>query len=199
VIAAATQPALADGLDLVRRHQAGDPDAFTEIYRKHYPAILAFANNRVRNLPLAEDIAQETFTKAFAKLGTHFEVRDKAIVAWLITIARNLCVDYFKRAEHRRRKWSLDAMHDDSADVVLKTMAPAADELVLAALESADLASALLDLTPHQQNVIILRFFCGMSVAETCREMGLLEGAVKTLTRRAVQGLARRMDLEDWR
>jgi RNA polymerase sigma-70 factor (ECF subfamily) len=199
VITVASRPALAEGLDLVRRHQAGDREAFAEIYRSHYTTIFRFVFRRVHDKQLSEDLTQDTFCKAFARLGTNFECRDTAVGAWLVTIARNLVADHFKKAEHRRRGWSLDAMYEDSEDVVERTKTPAADEQVLAALESADLVSALLDLTTHQQNVIILRFFCGLSVAETCQEMGLRDGAVKTLTRRAVQNLARHMDLEDWR
>jgi RNA polymerase sigma-70 factor (ECF subfamily) len=199
VIATAAQPSIEDGLDLVRRHQAGDRSAFAEIYSSHYTAIFKYVLYRVYDRHLAEDLAQDTFTKAFARLSTNFECRDKAIGAWLVTIARNLVADHFKRAEHRRRGLPIDAMSGHEAkNQLFRVQAPAADELALTALDIVDLLTALLALTEHQQTVIILRYFMGLSVAETCHEMSLTGGAVKALTFRAVRALARHMNVEDW-
>ncbi|GGN80462.1 RNA polymerase sigma factor [Actinoplanes lobatus] len=193
------QPSVEDGLDLVRRHQAGDREAFAEIYRIHYPLVFRFASRRVLDRQLAEDLAQDTFCKAFAQLGTQFECRDKAIGAWLFTIARNLVADHFKRLSTRlsRPSGAVTSPFENGAFDLLDPV-PAADEPVLAALRSQDLAAALLYLTDQQQTVLILRYFRGLSVVETAREMGIAEGAVKAATYRATRNLAQRLDVEDW-
>jgi RNA polymerase sigma-70 factor (ECF subfamily) len=191
---AALQPSVEDdGLDLVRRHQAGDPDAFAEIYRSHYARVFQFVYRRVTNRPLAEDITQETFTRAFTRLTTNFECRDKAIAAWLVTIARNLVSDHFKKWMTRNSA-PVDVLPESTADRLRAPHAPAADEQVLADLDRADILTALLDLTEHQQAAIVARYFRGLSVAEASAEMGVSDAALKTLTHRAVQGLARRMN-----
>jgi RNA polymerase sigma-70 factor (ECF subfamily) len=198
--AVVVRPSVEAGLDLVRRHQAGDREAFAEIYRTHYPVIFKFALYRVKQRQLAEDLTQDTFTKAFAKISSNFEVRDSAFVAWLITLCRNLIADHFKRSETQRcfpaANITFPASREESFPE--RDPAPPADLQVLAALASADLASAVLDLNDQQQTVIILRYFRGLSVAETAAEMGLNEGAVKAAGYRAVRGLARRLDLEQW-
>jgi RNA polymerase sigma-70 factor (ECF subfamily) len=195
VTALTIPPSVDGGLDLVRRHQAGDPDAFAELYRSHYRTVVSFAWSRVHDRQLAEDVAQETFTKAFARLGK-FEVRDKAVAAWLITIARNLVADHFKRMSTRRSSL-MEVVPEHNADRLAATHAPSADEPVLAGLDRDELLAAMQSLTAHQQSVITLRFFRQMSVAEASEAMGMSEAAVKTAQHRAVQALARHMSAQE--
>lgn len=185
------QPTVGDGLDLVRRFQAGDETAFAEIYRNHYRSILLFALHRVRDRQLAEDITQDTFTRAFSRLDK-FEVRDRAIGAWLVTIARNLVVDHFKK-KSTTRSAPYEIVPEHGADRLLPIHVAPADQQVLLDMDRAELLAAVQSLTAHQQTVIELRFFQQLSVAETSERMGLTDAAVKTAQHRAVQSLARYM------
>ncbi|GIE30004.1 RNA polymerase sigma factor [Actinoplanes italicus] len=191
-----TAPTVDEGLDLVRRHQAGDPDAFAEIYRSHYDTVYRFVYRRLPDKYLAQDLTHDTFTRAFARLTTNFECRDKAIGAWLVTIARNLISDHFKKKSNRSSSL-FDIVPEDSADRLRDSRAPAADEPVLAAMAHAELRARLLValelLTEPQRNVIILRFFRELSIADASAEMGMTDAALKTLTWRATQSLARYM------
>jgi RNA polymerase sigma-70 factor (ECF subfamily) len=178
---------------MVRRHQAGDPDAFAEIYRTHYVTIVKFAYFRVKDRPLAEDIAQATFAKALPRLAS-FEVRDRAVGAWLVTIARNLVADYYKSGRYRLEVTTgdvLDAGRDD------KSPEGNPESAVVDYLTNLDLLAALKQITPEQQECIVLRFLRGLSVAETARAMDKNEGAIKALQHRATQALARVMREQD--
>lgn len=190
-------PSVEEGLNLVRRHQAGDPDAFAEIYRANYPTVYRFAARRLSNRQLAEDFAQETFCKAFARLATDFECRDKAIGAWLVTICRNLVADHFKKAS-TGRFIPVDIVPEHSVDPLQRLTAPSADAQVLADLDRAEILAAMPALTKPQQRAIELRFFGELSVAEAAAEMGLTDAALKTLVFRAVQALSRRMNRRRW-
>jgi RNA polymerase sigma-70 factor (ECF subfamily) len=188
VTASTVQPSLEAGLDLVRRHQDGDETAFAEIYRSHYVTILKFAYYRLKDRPLAEDITQATFAKAFARLGTNFECRDRAVGAWLVTIARNLVADHFKSGRYRLETITGDVFDADPAD---RSPEGSPESAVVDHITNLSLLSAVKLLNPEQQECIVLRFLQGFSVAETARAMGKNEGAIKALQFRAVRSLHR--------
>jgi RNA polymerase sigma-70 factor, ECF subfamily len=70
---------------LVRAHLAGDPDAFSELYRRYFPALVAWAAPRTANGAAAEDVAQDTLLCAVRYLHT-FDL-DRPLWPWLRRIA----------------------------------------------------------------------------------------------------------------
>ncbi len=82
---------------LVERFQNGDIDAFNEIDRFYRPRLIRFIFRRLQSKDLAEEIAQETLTRAFATLHG-LQGRD-FLSPWLYRIAYNYCVDW------QRRNW----------------------------------------------------------------------------------------------
>jgi RNA polymerase sigma-70 factor (ECF subfamily) len=73
--------------DLVIRAQAGDPQAFTEIYQLHKKRVLSICVRMVHDLSLAEDLAQEAFVQLHRKLGSFRG--DSAFTTWLHRITVN--------------------------------------------------------------------------------------------------------------
>lgn len=187
------EPPAAAGLDLVARHQAGDRDAFAEIYRTNYGQVFRFVHFRVKNRQLAEDISQTTFTKAFARIAS-FEIRDSAVAAWLITIARNLVADHWKSG-HTRLEIAAGDIRDN---VEREDHSPEGrpESAVINHLTNRVLLDAVKLLTPEQRECLVLRFLRGLSVDETARVMGRELGAVKALQYRAVRALSRDDDLQ---
>lgn len=64
--------------------------------QEHYDKIYRYCYFKVQNIQLAEDLTQETFLKYFSQ--TSYINRGKQL-AYLYTIARNLCVDAFRKRE----------------------------------------------------------------------------------------------------
>ena len=86
--------------DLVARCRKGEQRAQLEIYNKYYKAMYNTALRIVNDAPEAEDIMQEAFIKAFAKLHT-FEEKS-TFGAWLKKIVVNLSINSFnKRSKYR--------------------------------------------------------------------------------------------------
>lgn len=173
---------------LVERIQAGDREAFAVIYQQHYMTVFKFAYYKVGNKQLGEDIAQEVFVRALRRIG-QFQWESKPVVAWLITIARNLVADYFKSGRFR-----LEMLSENAPVLAVSeptSTDPAPEDGTLAYLANRDLLTVLLELTEDQQEVLILRFFRGLSVAETAKAMGKNEGATKALQYRAARSMAR--------
>jgi len=81
-------------LDLARRARRGDAGAFDELVRRFQRPVFRFCWRLVRSAD-AEDLAQDTFVRAFV----HFERFDPArpVLPWLIAIARRLCLDLLRR------------------------------------------------------------------------------------------------------
>ncbi len=86
---------------LVRRFQAGDDDAFEELYRRYHDRLERFCRKRVADQHIAEEVAQEAFTRALTALpDLGGELR---FYPWVSVIAARLCVDA------HRRQWRYEA------------------------------------------------------------------------------------------
>ena len=80
---------------LIKRIRAGDEDASEILVRKYYLQIMRFCMWQCGNADLAEDLAQETFLKAFKSLDQY---RKKGhFKAWLYSVAKSVCIDEFRK------------------------------------------------------------------------------------------------------
>jgi RNA polymerase sigma-70 factor (ECF subfamily) len=166
---------------LVGRAQQGDQAAFAEIYEQHQPAVFRYVYYRVADVSVAEDLTSAVFTRLVEKIDG-YRYRGRPLLAWIYTIARNVVVDYHRRAE-RSRVVPLDTqLADDSLDV---------ERAVERRLAESRLAAAMAELTEEQRQVILLRFIEGMSCEEAGRLLDKSTGAVKALQHRALAALAR--------
>jgi RNA polymerase sigma-70 factor (ECF subfamily) len=176
---------LATVMDIVARAQAGDADAFGELYDRYVDVVYRYIHYRVSNTALAEDLTSETFLRALRRISTYtWQGRDFG--AWLVTIARNLIADHYKSGRYRMELATSDLV-EAGAD---RTQEGPENE-VLAGLTNAALLEAVKQLNAEQQECIALRFLQGMSVAETAQIMGKNDGAIKALQYRAVKSLSR--------
>ena len=87
-------------IDLARRAHRGDAAAFDELVRRFHRPVLRFCWRLLRSSE-AEDLAQDTFVRAFV----HFERFDpeRPVLPWLIAIARRLCLDLWRRRTVKAR------------------------------------------------------------------------------------------------
>ncbi len=176
-----------DSWQLVTRAQAGDMDAFADIYRNHQDTVYRFVRFRLGvDSDTAADLTQDTFCRALRSIGT-LTWQGKDVVAWLLTIARNLTADYYKSARFRgMSNRTIDDLITDRSEPVADDD-PAAE--VAAAIEARTaqlLVGALLpELTEDQQRVIRLRFFDELPTPKVAEVMGKQVGAVKAAQYRA--------------
>ena len=166
---------------LVERARAMDADAWDELYSLHYGPIQRYALFRLNDVAAADDIAAEVFLEAVRGIGK-YRYRGVAFRAWLYRIAHNLTADY-------RRKAATRSANESTPDE-LSHSAPC-DDFVPVFERERDLRAAVALLTDDQQQVVILRFFEGLSLAETAEATGRREGAIKSLQHRAMERLRR--------
>jgi RNA polymerase sigma-70 factor (ECF subfamily) len=159
---------------LVARARTGDRDAFAELVRRYQRLVFAVSYRLLGDPDLAEDVAQETFIRAFLSL-EHF--RGTTMRAWLLRIAHNAALDQL-RASARRRTVPLEhASEHASVDVP----EPGIEQAGLrAALEA-----ALAALPVEQRAVVVLADVEGLPYEEIAQTLGLPLGTVKSRLARA--------------
>src|ERR1700728_3570720 len=86
--------------ELIAAARAGDDRAFEEIYSRYRERIHAFILGRVHDHGRAEDIGQEVFMSALRRLRS--SDREIAFKPWIYEIAKNACIDEFRRGQRSR-------------------------------------------------------------------------------------------------
>ena len=176
----AVTPTEQDDAALAVRASKGETAAFGLLYDRHVDAIYRYVYYRVRDDAEAEDLTSDVFMRAL-KAMPRYEPR-QAFLAWLYRIARNAVID---RARRGNRQVSFeDALEHPNADQILDP-----DEQILATSDNATVRGALAQLTPLQQEVIVLRFLEGYSTHEIARIVGKREGTVRGIQFRAIGAL----------
>jgi RNA polymerase sigma-70 factor (ECF subfamily) len=175
---AASTDAWIDGL--VARAQAGDGDAFGHLYDVYAPRVYRFLLLRVREPADAEDLLQGVFVRTVEAL-PRYEARGLPFAAWLFRVAQNVATDLVRA--HRPADQLEAADHASAAlDPQIAAQAAATRDGVHQAIAA---------LTPDQREVIVYRFFAGLSAAEIGRAMGKREGSVRALQFRALEAMRR--------
>jgi RNA polymerase sigma-70 factor (ECF subfamily) len=167
---------------LVEAAQAGDTDAFGQLYDRYVDVVHRYAYARLGDRTLAEDVTSETFLRALRRIGT-VSYRGRDVGAWFVTIARNLVLDHVKSGRNR-----YEVVSGDPIEPELGIEGP--EPAVLRRLSSEELLRCVRQLPPDQQECLVLRFLQDLSVAETATVMNRNTGAVKALQHRALRRLA---------
>lgn len=183
-------PAGANGLsdhDLVGWVRAGDAAAFELIMRRHNRRLFRLARSVLRNGAEAEDVVQETYVRAFAKLDDF--KGPEGFSAWLARIA---CNEALSRVRGRDRVVSLhdhvdDRDGDGNARHIEAMTSPHPDpERLTGNGELRRLLEDAIDALPGDfRTVFVLRAVEGMSVAETAKALSIPPETVKTRFHRA--------------
>jgi RNA polymerase sigma-70 factor, ECF subfamily len=186
LLAAADAPALSDSR-LVERVRAGDAAAFELIMRRHNRRLFRLARSVLRNAAEAEDVVQETYVRAFAKLDD-FRGPD-GFAAWLARIAYNEALGRARGAERvvSLHDYVSDGDGDGDARHIETMTSPHPDpERLTGYGELRRLLEDAIDALPDDfRAVFVLRAVEGMSVAETAAALSIPPETVKTRLHRA--------------
>lgn len=177
------QDPIPDERRLVQKAQAGDPEAFAQLYDAYVDRIYRYIYFRVSDGTLTEDLTSQVFLKAWENLD-HYQVGSSPYLALLYTIAKNLVIDHY-----RTKKETVNL--DDVVRVTGKEPGP--DEEVQNRFDLLEMRAALQTLTDDQQQVLILRFISGLSTENVAEIMQKREGAIRALQMRALHALLKYM------
>jgi len=146
----------------IEKAKQGDQTAFTFLLDHYWNEVYGFMLKRTENETDAEDIAIETFSKAFDKIATYNP--EFQFNTWLIAIAKNVHIDLLRK---KRSAISINTtdQQDKQAYNVADTSPSAEDELI-SEQNLSRLLQFIKELKPAYQEVIQLRYFQEMSYQE---------------------------------
>lgn len=189
--AAEHPPSGAEDAELIRAAQAGSRDAFHRLVDRHHEALFRMVVVRTRSRMDAEDIVQEVFLKAYAKLGRL--KRGAAFRSWLYTIALNKVRDYHRRKKMRAIFGSLEEIPEYHIPEAAQTPAKGYAQVARKAFWT-DFYRMLDCLAKMEREVFLLRFFDELSINEISRTLGRGESTIKTHLYRALRKVRHRAE-----
>lgn len=169
-------------LELVRRAQEGDHEAFNELDKMYRQRILRTCRKTMKGAEGAEDATQETFIKLYTKIGT-FQGKS-AFYTWLHRIAKNECLMILRRK--RLPMVSLDsptALRNATAEIEggEVRLDVAVNDPALTSLADRELVEKAFKLVPEgQRTIVVLRSFEGYEYNEIAAMLGCSTGNAKS-------------------
>ena len=173
---------------LVAAAQTGDPAAFAALYDEYAPRVYRYLSARIRQPADAEDLLHRVFVKVIESIG-RYRSTGVPFGAWLFRIARNTMIDELRS---RSRDFAIDEVDGAAYGRWVDPVGRAEREA-----ERAEIRTALAGLTEDQRDVIVYRFFAGLTTQETAALMEKREGSIRALQFRAIQTLRRRLNHAD--
>ncbi len=178
-----------DDAGLLERIRNGAPDEFAEVVRRHQSRIFAILHRYERDAHKVEDLAQETFVKAWRALD-QFDGR-APLEHWLSRIAVRVALDHLRKEKRRRNEIGLPELGDDALDW-LRSDDENSELDGRAAAEILDLA--LRELSPADRVVITMQEIEDCSVKEISAATGASGVAVRVRALRARAKLKRALE-----
>jgi RNA polymerase sigma-70 factor (ECF subfamily) len=178
---------------LVEDCQNGNPAAFDELVRRYKDRVYNVVYRFLGNHEDAQDVAQETFIKAYLGI-RQFEGRSR-VYTWLYSIAGNLARNKIRDGGRRGRDRavSLEAQREDGRIREWASTAETPEEVARARELAGQLQLALNDLPEHYRLVFVLRTFEKLSYDEIADVVGSPRGTVKSRLNQARKQLHERL------
>ena len=151
----------------IEKAKLGDQIAFTYLLDHYWNEVYGFMLQRTENETDAEDIAIETFSKAFDKIATYNA--EFQFNTWLIAIAKNVHIDLL-----RKKKSSLFIDITDEEDDIAYRIAdttPSAEDKLITEQNLSQLLQFIKQLKPAYQEVIQMRYFQEMTYQEIAEDL----------------------------
>ena len=164
--------------ELVEKAQAGDKEAFGQIYDELVKPIYRYIYYKVDD-SIAEDLTEETFFKAWQNLGKYKKGKNP-FSSWIFRIAHNLVVDHYRK-NHTTDE--IDESYVDPKD----TGNPAQQTNI--ELTNIRLRKIIKKLPDNYQQVIVLKYINELENAEIADTIGKSEAAVRIIQFRALEKL----------
>ncbi len=173
--------------ELVRFAVAGGSEEFEPLVRRYSNTIVRFAYHMLDDYQAAEDIAQESFFKAFSHLRRLAD--PERFSTWLYSITRHLCLDWIRA---KRSMLSVEVMEDDGVQVT-DERGPPPDR----GIETDELHRAVLDelkgLRADYREILLMKHVYELSYKEIGKMEGLSVSAVGEKLSRVRQMLRKRL------
>jgi len=175
--------------ELIARARRGDGEAFRLLFERYTRPVISFIFYTVGRRALAEELAQETFLRAYKNLGV---LRDETkLSTWLFGIARNVAREELRRARGREPQGCVEL--DDPAAAALRDEKPSPSSRLFGKELGAAVGAALSALDEDKRTVFVLKFYHQRSYEEIAAVTGFSPAKVRNDLHRARAEMRRRL------
>lgn len=180
-------------LELVRRVQAGERQAYDALVRKYQHKIVKLVSRYVHDPEAAQDVAQEAFFKAYRGLASFRG--DSAFYTWLYRIAINTAKNFLVSQGRRSPDQEVDAQEAEQFEGSSALKETGTPERVLLTREiEQTVYKAIMDLPDDLKTAITLREIEGMSYEQIAEAMECPIGTVRSRIFRARGAIDKRLE-----
>ncbi len=175
-----------DDVKLIHRILDGDDSAFTELVKKYQKSVHALAWRKIGDFHIAEEITQDTFLKAYQKLGTL--KKPQRFASWLYVIASRRCIAWSRKK--RVLTHPLEATSSLQVEKATYSRYVIEEKERTTAIVQREVVMKLLEKLPESDRTIItLHYFSEMSSSEIGTFLGVSANTIRSRLRRAQQRL----------
>ena len=163
---------------------APDRAQFDSVYRETYETVCRYARMLMNNRAEAEAVTTDVYSQVW---NSQEELGESGPLTARILMLTYRCASA-RLVQREREVPGIDSL------VGVGATGPELDPQLLATAATAEVRSAIWQLTPKQQQVLVLRFFGGLTHKEVALRLGLRAGAVRALQLRALRSLRRHIE-----
>ncbi|WP_445368892.1 RNA polymerase sigma factor RpoE [Methylomonas sp. BW4-1] len=179
--------------ELVRRVQQGDKSAFDLLVMKYQHKIVHLVNRYVKDPSEAQDVAQDTFIKAYRALGDFRG--DSAFYTWLYRIAINTAKNYLLSRSRRHFDYEIDVQDAEQVENAPQLKDIETPENLLMNEQIVAVIKSAIERLPEEMRIAItLREFEGMSYEEIAEAMDCPIGTVRSRIFRAREAIDQKLN-----
>ena len=154
--------------ELLNTHISGNEDSINVLLNRHRKRILDYIYMMVKNRDVADDIFKETLIKVvrFVQEGRYTE--NGKFLSWVLRIAHNQVIDYFRRKKQRNNVSEGDAGYDILNNQ--KFSDHTVEEKLITNQIETDVRNLIDFLPPEQKEVVLMRYYMGLSFKEIAEQ-----------------------------
>lgn len=174
--------------ETVKRAQAGDQDAFAELYRQHKQQVYGICYQFTKQREDAEDLTQDVFLRVYSAL--HLFRGDSQFGTWLYRVARNIALMSLRRHRAERRYGEILEIENPSISACFARP----DHALESACDRVVVQEALRDMPPGMSGMLALKFLEGYEHHEIASLLDCSVGNSKSQVHKAKEHLRERIE-----
>lgn len=157
--------------ELLALYSSGEQSAITTVIERHRKRIFDYINMMVKDREVADDILQDTLIKVLKFLDDGRYKESGRFTSWALRIAHNQVIDYFRQKKQQGNVSERDSSYDllNNKRYSEKTV----EETLITDQIEQDVRSLIEHLPEEQKEVVVMRYYMGLSFKEIAEETGV--------------------------